>query len=70
MYSSYQSLWIHNKKYHTTKFNNIPQTIHNFTQISTTNPQNKHYCKYCNKLFSRSDSVNRHFNSCKKKKEQ
>ena len=73
MYSSYQSLWIHNKKYHSTKKHNNPQNSTSNPQNSTSNPPkstNNLSCKYCDKLFSRSDSLNRHFNSCKKKKEQ
>ena len=64
-YASYQSLWIHNKKYHTTENHKQPQPIHKITQLTTNNL----LCKYCNKIYSRTDSLNRHYNSCKVKKQ-
>jgi len=60
-YSSYQSLWIHNKKYHITNIHNIPQSIHNIPQ-KTIN-----CCQYCKKELSRSDSLKRHEKICKNK---
>ena len=65
-YSSYQSLWIHNKKYHNADNHKQPQPIHKTPPI----PTNNLLCKYCNKIFSRIDSLNRHYNSCKMKKQQ
>ena len=56
-------------------FHNFPQKLHNFPQFSTIPPQNstieesKYHCLYCNKNLSRSDSLQRHMNICKKKKE-
>jgi len=61
-YSSYQSLWIHNKKYHNIK----PQITTQSTLTPTEKPQN--ICLYCNKSFSRSDSRHRHEKTCKNKK--
>jgi len=61
VYSSYQSLWIHNKKYH----NSDPQITTKSTIIPTEKPQN--ICLYCNKNFSRNDSRYRHEKSCKYK---
>jgi len=109
-YSSYQSLWIHNKKYHINncekcnkKFDNLQnKLIHqkncsggsnqnvklvnnnsanssitnniSNNQTNTTelihNKTNNLLCKYCNKIFSRIDSLNRHYISCKIKKQQ
>jgi len=72
-YSSYQSLWIHNKKFH----NNISSNLHSITHNNTNNivelPQNnieknKFTCKFCNKILSRTDAVKRHENICKQKK--
>ncbi len=46
-YSSYQSLWIHNKKFHT---NN---THHNNNNIQYNNNINEsdYMCKYCSKIY-------------------
>lgn len=58
-----------------TKFHNFPQNLHNFPQFSTIPPQfstieeSKYSCLYCNKILSRSDSLQRHMTICKKKKE-
>lgn len=59
-YSSYQSLWIHNKKYHN---GNKEQNEH-----KNTPEQNKNYeCEYCNNFFSFYQSKWRHEKICKKK---
>jgi hypothetical protein len=48
-YSSYQSLWIHNKKFHITeKHGNITETPEIITEKLSIN---KLQCKYCTKLF-------------------
>ena len=47
-YSSYQSLWIHNKKYHNTKSN----------KKLASNDIIK--CKFCNKIYKHSSSKSRH----------
>jgi hypothetical protein len=66
-YSSYKSLWLHNKKYHNVKQSNSTKN----TQISIISPsistQNKNTCKYCNKILSRSDSLKRHEEKCSTK---
>ena len=61
LYSSYQSLWIHNKKFHE-KSNSI--TAHNthFTPIITQSN-----CKYCKKKFTRNYNAIRHEKTCKNK---
>jgi predicted GIY-YIG superfamily endonuclease len=62
-YSSYQSLWIHNKKYHK-NINNI--TYNNTNNISRqTTIQNQ--CEYCKKILSRYDSLKRHKQKCSQK---
>lgn len=35
--------------------------------ISTESPQKRHTCQYCSNSYSRSDSLKRHINRCKKK---
>ena len=71
-FSSYQSLWIHNKKFHNKfKFNssNIPQDSSIIPQDSSKLPQeieNNLICIYCNKHYSRLDNIKRHYNTCKK----
>lgn len=67
-YSSYQSLWIHNKKYHNK--NNISKLSNDFktTSISTSKMLT---CIYCNKTFTRRNNMNVHINKvCKQKKIQ
>jgi hypothetical protein len=68
IYSSYQSLWIHNKKYHP-----IIAPIAHVSTASTHNSGlqvlNNHNCKFCNKNFSRNYCVTRHEQTCKQKVE-
>jgi hypothetical protein len=54
-YSGYQSLWIHNKKFHEEK--NIPEQEKNII------------CKFCGKDFAFTQSKWRHEKNCKKKQE-
>ena len=71
---------LHNSPQFSTKspqndFHNSPQNLHNFPKFSTIPPQfstieeSKYSCLYCNKVLSRSDSLQRHMTICKKKKE-
>lgn len=62
-YSSYQSLWIHNKKYHS-KNNNYN---HKQSQITTEKLNVNYKCEFCNKILSRQDSLKRHYTNCKTK---
>ena len=64
-YSSYQSLWIHNKKYHVKKIINK----HKQTHITTEKQSSAFECKFCNKILSRQDSLKRHEKNCKIKVE-
>lgn len=66
LYSSYQSLWNHNKKFHNYNIANITQTTTNITQ-NTTNLHKNIPCKFCNKYYSRNDSLKRHLRSCDEK---
>ena len=61
-YSSYKSLWFHNYKYHNTT--KTPET----PPDPPKNINNK--CNNCNIIFSRKDSLTRHINNnrCKKEK--
>lgn len=57
-YSSYQSLWIHNKKYHTD--GGLPKT--------GKNNNCKYRCEYCDISFTRKNNMNVHINKrCKGK---
>ena len=57
-YSSYQSLWNHNKIKHI-------EII-----VEETNNNKKHKCKYCEKSYSRIDSLTRHLKTCKEKEKK
>ena len=59
VYASYQSLWNHNRKIHTPITANITQNTTNVTQ-NTTKLNKNSLCIYCNKCFSRNDSLKRH----------
>ncbi len=64
-YSSYQSLWIHNKKYHTIQQKQINKKISK-KQIVIVNDYN---CKYCEKEFNYYNNKWRHEKTCKSKKD-
>jgi hypothetical protein len=68
VYASYQSLWNHNRKIHTPITANITQNTTNVTQ-NTTKLNKNSLCIYCNKCFSRNDSLKRHQLKCCKKYE-
>jgi hypothetical protein len=61
LYSSYQSLWIHNRKYHT------HNTIITNQLQSNDQSSNNQKCKYCNKIFSHYNNKWRHEKTCKNK---
>ncbi len=70
-YSSYQSLWIHNKKYHNSKISIYQHTISNISANNqhsfNNNIINKLSCKYCKKIFKHTQSRWRHEQSCENK---
>ncbi len=68
VYSSYQSLWNHNRIKHSSQTANITQNTTNVTQ-NTTKLNKNSLCIYCNKYFSRNDSLKRHQLKCCKKSE-
>ena len=69
-YSSYKSLWNHNKKFHII----ATQIAQNNTQIAQITPiitqnaviVNSFNCKYCKKHFSRNYNATRHESRCKR----
>ena len=54
-YSSYQSLWIHTKKFHSIKHNKSSK-ISSIQNVSDTQNK-KHVCKDCSRGFSRIDNL-------------
>ena len=65
-YSSYQSLWIHTKKFHTAKTAKDCITTVKQQDLTANN-----ICKYCNKKFTRKNNMNVHINkSCKERKNE
>ena len=66
VYASYQSLWNHNKIKHNTITANNTQNTANITQ-NTAKINKNSLCIYCNKCFSRNDSLKRHQLKCYKK---
>ena len=75
LYSSYQSLWIHNKKFHfkvkTECIPNvvlsIPERIPNVIQCNPITINMSVICKYCNKQFSSRQNKWNHEQKCKSK---
>jgi uncharacterized Zn-finger protein len=73
-YKDKSGLWYHNNKYHPPQKTSIilnpsSKSLKN-SQISTNETNNSNIklkCKYCNKLCSRSDNLNRHELKCKVK---
>ena len=72
-YASYQSLWIHNKKFHKPICKNIgkeldnkSQDVHNESKDSKDlNPDQKKYiCKYCNKIYKHKQTKWTHEKKC------
>ena len=76
-YSSYQSLWIHNKKYHNPNVSvSVPNVIQTKTNViqkesnvaSSTVNTNILECKYCHKTYANRHSKSKHLKICKEKK--
>ena len=58
-YSSYHSLWLHNKKYHVDN-----------KKFTYNNNINGVICEYCNRNFSNKYSIKKHIKTCKKNNDQ
>lgn len=72
-YASYQSLWIHNKKFHDIKaINNSKSKSKSSINVSNNIQQNdsNFVCEHCSNQFSRNDNLKRHYNTCKKIQDQ
>jgi hypothetical protein len=63
-YASYQSLWIHNKKYHKSSSSSTLND-ENDDDDDNNNNNDSIRCKFCNKKFTRSDNCNRHYKICR-----
>ena len=61
-YSSYKSLWNHNKKFHS---NN--SVINSNNSVINSNIDNKYSCRYCNKMFSMRQYKWSHEKTCTQK---
>jgi len=62
---------IHQNDFHQNppKSTKMKQKIHQNPPKSTKIHQNHYFCEFCNNVFSRSDSLNRHYTRCKVKKQ-
>lgn len=73
-YSSYQSLWIHNKKFHNLTSQHKSQHLEHFegkhgkhSKHSVDSNENKEYkCNKCNNSYKHKQSKSRHEKTCKK----
>jgi hypothetical protein len=64
IFSSYKTLWTHNKNIH--KNNNIKKYQKDITEYQNNDNENKIFvCKYCNKEFSFNNNRYRHEQKCK-----
>jgi hypothetical protein len=68
-YKTYQTLWFHNKKFHT---NESIQQVINSSQINASSSHNDMIlkCKYCNKIFQNRSNRWRHEKKCKIKENE
>lgn len=77
-YASYQSLWIHNKKYHSSSTTQCNPKVNNV--LAKSNPPKvpvgvscktpiQFSCKYCNKLYKYKQGKWRHEQKCQKKQQ-
>ena len=65
-YSSYQSLWIHNKKFHVIRNTRMTPIVTNTDTKMVSNITIKCYnCKYCNKNFNHRQNKYQHEKKCK-----
>jgi hypothetical protein len=67
-YSSYQSIWNHNKKFHIIQYNTINNTDNTLDNTLNNTLDNKYNCNYCKKLFNNYQNRWKHQKICKNKK--
>jgi hypothetical protein len=65
-YTSYKSLWNHNKKFHTEE-QSITNHNQSLVQLQTNHNNSSTSCRYCNKIFSHYNNKWRHEKTCKDK---
>jgi hypothetical protein len=65
-YSSYKSLWNHNKKFHTINMHDVQNDVQN-VQNNVQNVQSNIICKHCNKIFNTRSAKSMHKKVCKPK---
>ena len=73
-YASYQSLWIHNKKYHIIDSHHESKHLEHFESkhskhgkhIVVSNENKEYKCKKCNNSYKHKQSKSRHEKTCKK----
>ena len=72
LYSSYQSLWIHNKKFHNKKNTKCTSNVNTCTStvVQNTSIDEKNKCKYCLKKYSSRQNKWNHEQKCKTKKKE
>ncbi len=68
-YKSYQSLWNHRKRFHAQNDSIMPQNDSPVLQNDSILTQNdsKIICRYCDKTYSRTNNLHRHYKTCKLK---
>ena len=70
-YKSYQSLWNHNKKFHSkSNLDVIQETTNSNPNESTANTSQKFICKYCNNPYSNRQNKWKHEQKCRIKTEE
>ena len=71
-YSTYNTLWVHNKKFHNNNVNSVNNLVNNIVNtVNTTsiisNSNKKYVCDFCNKNFTTRQAKSLHKNKfCKK----
>ena len=70
IYSTSQNLWKHNNKFHNNNSaNNTPKPAKNSPDSAkNVSINNEIKCEYCKSIFTRKDSLKKHYNRCNEKK--
>jgi len=69
IYSSYKSLWNHNKKFHNNDVVKKGSNVVHEEVVCGTTKNNKSQCKFCNKLFNDRSNKYKHEKICKLKEQ-